>query len=123
MCVLDDGLFVADNTRIFRYPIKGNQPLQPIAIPYAKKLNDMVADGKVVYVSDLDTRAIFKVDPKTGFTVIEGPPGANGIAFDKAGRMYCASWDNHDVYEVDPRGENPPTALMTTHIAAGSGGS
>lgn len=109
MCVLDGILYFSDNTRLVRCPIETVGPLKTLDVPGAMKINDMATDGKNIYATDTGASVIYKVDPKTFDKVVKlpAPPNPNGITFDK-GRMYCVSWDKHEVYELDPAGKKPP---------------
>lgn len=107
MCLLDGYLYIADITRLLRYPLKGDGPLVEISVPGAKRLNDLATDGKSVYVSDTELGRVHKVDPKGGQTTIKAPESINGITFHE-GRMFAVSWALHDVYELDPAGDGPP---------------
>ncbi len=103
MCILNDHLYVSDNTRLQRISLKTAGPPQSIPLPGAVKLNDMATDGIAAYVSDVGQGVIYRVDAHGGHTMLKAPGGVNGITFHK-GRMFAVSWSQHDVYEVDPKG-------------------
>ncbi len=107
MCILDGRLYIADITRLLRYPLKGDGPLVEIPVPGSKRLNDVATDGKSVYVSDTELGRVHKVDAKGNQTLIKAPESVNGITFHN-GRMFAVSWELHDAYELDPSGAGPP---------------
>ncbi len=48
---------------------------------------------------------------------MKGPAGANGLAF-RGGKLYCVSWSEHEVYEIDLTGAAEPKALgLAKHFA------
>jgi len=105
MCVVDGVLYVADITRVMTYPLAGGAP-KPIDIRGAKELNDMVAHDGFAYVSDTANGTIHKLG--LPMTTLKAPASVNGLTFDANGRMFAASWDQHDVFEVDPTGQADP---------------
>lgn len=107
MCILDGHLYIADITRLLRYPLKGDGPLVEIPVPGAERLNDPATDGKSVYVSDTEMGRVHKIDPKGRQSIVQAPESINGITFHK-GRMFAVSWALHDAYELDPSGKEPP---------------
>lgn len=109
VCLLDGVLYVADIDRVRRISVGTVKTLDPIVIGGAGMLNDVATDGKVVYVSDTVTGRIHRIAGES-HTTIAGPGSANGIAF-AGGKMFCVSWESHDIYEVDPTGKTPPKAF------------
>ncbi len=105
MCLLDDTLYVADNTRVL--VVTEGELGEPICPEGAKRLNDMATDGEFVYVSDTLGGAIYRIAPDGEVTQLKAPESPNGIAFFE-GRMFAVSWDLHEVYEVDPTGSEDP---------------
>jgi hypothetical protein len=106
MCVLEGVLYGADVDRVARYSVETGQPIGPIAIPGAKRLNDMATDGKFVYVSDTELGKVFRLrgDDRDE---IKAPVGVNGIAFHK-GKLFAVSGPLHEVFELDPEGKAEP---------------
>jgi DNA-binding beta-propeller fold protein YncE len=109
MCILRNVLYVADNTRVARYELRSGKPLEAIAVPDAKHLNDMASDGESAYVSDTAGNAIYRLEG-TKPVRVPSPESPNGITFGGGG-AYAVSWDLHDVYELDPAGQEEPVAL------------
>ncbi len=107
MGILNGWLYIADNTRLMRYPLDGSRPLEAVEMPNCERLNDVATDGQAIWVSDIGASKIYRVDPKGGWREIPSPPTPNGLTFGE-GKMFAASWDQHDIYEVDPMGENDP---------------
>ena len=109
VCVLGGVLYVADIDRVRRISVGTVRTLDPIVIGGASMLNDVATDGKVVYVSDTVTGKIHRIDGES-HTTIAGAGSANGMAF-FGGKMFCVSWELHDIYEVDPTGKTAPQAF------------
>jgi len=107
MCILDGHLYFTDNTRLLKYALDGTGPLMEVPLPHTARLNDMATDGTFVYVSDIELGLVYKVGPRGGQTIVKAPPSINGITFSK-GRMLCVSWDEHEVYELDPSSAKEP---------------
>lgn len=106
MCVLGDGLWVADVRRMLRLPTGGGRPAKAYPIAKAERLNDMVAEGSAVYVSDTAAGKVYRF-ARQGRREIKAPEGANGITF-HLGRMFGVSWTAHEIYQLDPAGEDEP---------------
>jgi hypothetical protein len=104
MCLLGGDLYIADNTRVVVYTLASGKA-RTIAVPGAKMLNDMASDGKFAYVSDTGAGTIHRLAATP--VALKAPKGANGLTFHK-GRMFCASWNEHEVYEIDPTGKAEP---------------
>lgn len=109
MAILDGVLHVADNTVVRRYRLSSGQAQPPVRDERWQRLNDMASDGTAVYVSDTATGSVYRI---AGSEVqpIQGPPSVNGITFHD-GHMYAVSWDLHDIYELDPSGNEGPQAF------------
>jgi sugar lactone lactonase YvrE len=115
MCVCEGLLYVADIDRVVTYSLAG-EAVKTIEIPGAKMLNDAVAHEGFAYVSDTGTGKIWKLG--LPMSEIKGPPSANGLTFDADGRMYCASYEAHEIYQVDPSGVEEPRPLgLAKHFA------
>ncbi len=107
LCVLNDQLYCADIDVVHRFDLKGPGS-STMPIPGAEHLNDLATDGKAVYASDTERGVVVKIDPATCKTsVIDAVASINGITFGN-GKMYCVSWDLHEIYELDPSGETAP---------------
>jgi len=115
MCVCENLLYVADIDHVVTYDLAG-EAVKAIEIPGAKMLNDAVAHDGFAYVSDTQTGKIWKLG--LPMSRIKGPPSANGLAFDTQGRMYCVSYEAHEIYQVDPNGVEEPRPLgLAGHFA------
>lgn len=99
LCLLKGTLYAADNSRVACFAENGG--FEQIAPPGAKMLNDLATDGADVYASDTATGKIWRLgDPSTEIAVV---PSANGLTFFQ-GKMLAVSWEQHELYEVDPEG-------------------
>ena len=115
MCVCEGLLYVADIDRVMTYDLAG-EAVKRVEIPGAAMLNDAVAYKGFAYISDTRTGKIWKLG--LPMSQIKGPPSANGLAFDAGGRMYCVSYEGHEIYQVDPNGVDEPTPLgLAGHFA------
>jgi hypothetical protein len=106
ICVLKGVLYTCDIDHVRRMSVKTGQALEPIIIHGAKLLNDAATDGKYIYVSDTTTNKIHRLDGDKQ-TAIPAPPSVNGIVF-SGGKIFAASWEAHEIYEVDLDGIMPP---------------
>ena len=115
MCVCEGLLYVADIDHVMTYDLAGGA-VKRVELPGAAMLNDAVAHKGFAYISDTQTGKIWKLG--LPLSQIKGPPSANGLAFDADGRMYCASYEGHEIYQVDPNGVEEPTPLgLAGHFA------
>jgi len=115
ICVCEGLLYVADIDHVMTYDLAGGA-VRTIEIPGAKMLNDAVAHKGFAYVSDTQTGKIWKLG--LPMSEVKGPPSANGLAFDADGRMYCVSYEAHEIYQVDPNGVDEPRPLgLAGHFA------
>jgi hypothetical protein len=115
MCVCEGLLYVADIDHVMTYDLAG-EAVKRVEIPGAAMLNDAVAYKGFAYVSDTRTGKIWKLG--LPLSEIKGPPSANGLAFDAGGRMYCVSYEAHEIYQVDPNGVEEPKPLgLAGHFA------
>ena len=102
-CILRGQLWVADNHQLITVDLATGEAALALDLPGAKKLNDMATDGEYPYVSDTDTGRITRIAPD-GPQHLKGPAGANGLEF-RNGKLYCVSWSEHEIYEVDLTGK------------------
>ncbi len=109
ICVSGGTLWTADNHQVVAVDLATGAPLKAINFPDAKLINDMVADGERVYVADTGTGRITRVAPGEP-VVLKGPPGANGLAF-RDGKLFCVSWGEHEIYEIDLEGKAEARAV------------
>ncbi|MBN2307831.1 MAG: hypothetical protein JXR94_02605 [Candidatus Hydrogenedentes bacterium] len=107
LCILKGNLYIADNGRLLRCPIKEKGPVAEVPLPRTGKLNDLATDGEFLYVSDTELGLVYKVGPTGSQTIIQAPPSVNGVTCFR-GRLFAVGWDTHEVYELDPSGDNPP---------------
>jgi len=115
MCVLGDYLYFADITRLMRCDLATGKGLVEVASGF-QKANDLASDGKDVWLSDTEAGKIFCISPDGKKREIKSPAGINGLTFDK-GKFYGVSWTLHEVYELDPSGENEPMAFgLASHF-------
>lgn len=106
LCIHEGWLWVADNSRIVRYPLSGQGTPERIEVSGAQRLNDAATDGRGVCFSDTATGKVYRIVPG-GPEVIRAPEGVNGITF-WGGKMFAVSWTLHEVYELDPSGRAEP---------------
>jgi DNA-binding beta-propeller fold protein YncE len=114
--LLNGWLYVADNGRLRKLSLTSKAG-STIQIPGAKNLNDVAIDGNSILVTDSITGKLHRVSPD-GRTqkVLAVIPGINGVTL-WGKRMFAVSWDKHEVYEVDPGGDNPPRILgLASHF-------
>ncbi|MHC4504461.1 MAG: hypothetical protein ACYTFI_14235, partial [Planctomycetota bacterium] len=109
LCLVGKTLWAADNHQLITIDTSTAKVKLELDLPGAKKLNDMVSDGTHAFVSDTETGRITRLGPD-GPHHMKGPPGANGLAF-RAGKLYCVSWSEHEVYEIDLTGAAEAKAL------------
>lgn len=105
LTILGDHLYVADNTRLLRCTLSG-QNVEVVASGFTKA-NDLCSDGSNVWLSDTGAGKIYCIKPCGEKREIKAPPAANGVTF-AGGKMFGVSWDLHEVYELDPTGKNQP---------------
>ena len=103
LCIVNGQLWIADNHQVVVVDIATAKPVKAIDIPGAKFLNDMVSDGKHAYATDTATGRISRVGPGA-LRHYKGPASPNGLAF-RDGKLYCASWAEHEIYEIDLSGK------------------
>lgn len=108
MCILHGFLYCADIDQVHVFSLADPESSATIKVPQAERLNDLATDGKAVWASDTGRGMVARIDPPTRHVWwMQGVPVINGITFHKE-RMYAVSWDNHEVYELDPRGVLEP---------------
>ncbi|MBI2301333.1 MAG: hypothetical protein HYU66_20690, partial [Armatimonadetes bacterium] len=106
MCIVDRVLYVADNNVVRRYDLKTGNSRPALTDARWKQLNDLASDGHTAFVSDTATGQIWKLANPAN-QLVTTLPSANGITFSGA-KMYAVSWDNHEVYELNPAGGAKP---------------
>ena len=113
LCILNGQIWIADNHQVVVVDIATSKPVKVLEVPDAKFLNDMVSDGKYAYTADTATSRISRVGPGE-MQHYKGPVSANGLAF-RDGKLYCSSWAEHEIYEIDLSGkaEARPVGLAT----------
>ena len=111
LCIVGGQLWIADNHQVVVVDIATGKPVKALDIPGAKFLNDMVSDGKYAYAADTATSRISRVGPGP-IVHYKGPASANGLGF-RDGKLYCSSWAEHEIYEIDlsGKGEAKPVGL------------
>lgn len=114
MCLADGELYVADVNRVVAFSTK-KEARRVVPGTKGKMLNDMAAHGGAVYASETGTGQILKCG-EDGVTRIPGPARINGITF-ADGAMFAVSWTRHEVYEVDPEGQEAPEPFgLAAHL-------
>jgi len=108
MCLLGEHLYFTDNTRLMRYTLDAGKP--EVVADHFGKANDLVAKGGNIWVSDTLHGKVFAISPAGERREIPAPEGVNGLTF-HAGKMFAVSWTLHEIYELDPSGENEPQAF------------
>jgi DNA-binding beta-propeller fold protein YncE len=103
ICVVNGQLWIADNHQVVVVDMATAKAVNVLEIPDAKFLNDMVSDSKHAYAADTATSRISRVGPGA-MRHYKGPAGANGLAF-REGKLYCVSWSEHEIYEIDLSGK------------------
>lgn len=106
MCILGDFLYFTDNTRLMRCDASTGKGLHLVVSGF-QKANDLVSDGKNIWLSDNAAGKVFCISPDGEKREIPAPAGANGLAFGGE-KLYVVSWDLHEVYELDPKGKKEP---------------
>lgn len=110
MCVLKGSLYVADIDMVHRFALEGDAG-QTLVVPGAERLNDLCTDGESVYASDTNTGKVWKLSADLSqASSFDGVPSINGITVAED-RFYAVSWDEPDVYELDPTGAKPARAF------------
>ena len=116
LCLVGKTLWAADNHQLITVDTATGKAKLELDLPGAKKLNDMASDGTHAFVADTETGRITRLGPG-GPHHMKGPAGANGLAF-RGGKLYCVSWTEHEVYEIDLTGAAEPKALgLAKHFA------
>ena len=107
MCVKDNILYVADNTRLLYWPLKMPDPAHVINIPNAKTLNDITTDGTFIYVSDTERQLIYKLKNNRLILSIKAMKGVNGLACFED-KLFAVSISNGEIYEIDKNNNQKP---------------
>ncbi len=106
MCVLNGKLYMADITTLKRCDAATGQNPEHTKLS-GRQLNDVATDGSVVWVSDTAGGKLFKVSPSEGLSEVKSPPSPNGVTCWQ-GKVFAVSWGAHDIYEIDPTGQQDP---------------
>jgi DNA-binding beta-propeller fold protein YncE len=111
MCILDGWLYINDSTRVKRCKLDDPNATLESVLEGGERFNDAATDGRYVWVSDIKAGQVIRIDPQTKETLkIPAPAGVNGVTVWKE-RLFSVSWTEHDVYELDPAGEQEPRAF------------
>lgn len=112
MCILDGWLYINDSTRVRRCKIDDPAAtLEDTEISLGTKYNDLATDGTHLYISDMGKGIVLKVDPESGDEQeIPAPESVNGVTAHN-GQLFAVSWEHHEVYELDPKGEAEPVSF------------
>jgi len=103
LCIINGQLWAADNHQVVVVDIATAKPVKVVKVPKAKWLNDMVSDGKYAYAAGMSSSLIFRVGPGA-IKQYKGPNSPNGLGF-RDGKLYCTSWAEHEIYEIDMSGK------------------
>ena len=119
MCILNDTLYFGDNSRLLCRSLQPGGQVAQLPVTDAERINDLATDGTHIYASDTTRGVIYKVDPDSKeVTILKSPPSVNGIAFHN-GAFFAVSWDRHDIFELDPKGEAEPVPFgLEAHFTA-----
>ena len=109
MCILNGTLYVADNTRVLSFSLPDGKDKAVYPVIGAQRLNDMATGEGKVYVTDVASGIIFRLDTRgTGnHDVVARIEGVNGITF-RDGILYAVSWTLHEIYGPPPDGAAAP---------------
>lgn len=109
MCILNGILYVADNTRVLSFSLPDGKEKTVYPVTGALRLNDMASSDGKVYVTDVASGNIFRLDTSGGGSheVVANIDGVNGITL-RDGILYAVSWTLHDVYALSPDGSALP---------------
>ena len=112
MALLDGVLYVADNTRVLSFSLPDGDSKKIYPVEGAQRLNDMASGTGNVYVTDVATGKIHRIDTSDAgkHDVVAAIDGVNGITL-RDGIMYAVTWTLHDVFEVALDGSRPPVAF------------
>lgn len=110
MCIKDNVLYVADNSRLLSWPIKMPDPARVIKLPGAEQLNDIAADDMFIYVSDTKQGTIYKLPPRGSGKRLKAPKGVNGLACFED-KLFAVSISEGEIYEIDKTGRKQPRAV------------
>ncbi|NQU74685.1 MAG: SdiA-regulated domain-containing protein [Planctomycetes bacterium] len=120
MCLLKGNLYVADNTRIVRYPLHIDGEADVIEVSGAQKLTDVVSDGKSLFVSDLQAAKVVRIDGDQ-ITELHAPTSITAMAFHN-GALFAVTSDSADIYEIPLTGQSPGEPFgLTEHFSKLSG--
>jgi len=116
MCILNGTLYVADNTRVLSFSLPDGKEKTVYPVTGALRLNDMASSDGKVYVTDVASGNIFRLDTSGGGSheVVANIDGVNGITL-RDGILYAVSWTLHDVYALSPDGSAPPAPFGLGH--------
>lgn len=109
LAVAGSFLWAADNRHLRRYPLFSPTFATSIEVPGAERLNDVLLEDGVVYVSDTAAGVVHRVGANGEVRAIPAPPAVNGITF-LGSRLLAVSWSEHDIYDLDHAGDKLPRA-------------
>lgn len=121
MAIVGDDLYVADITTVRKFDRKSGAPKGEIPLKGTTFLNDLVADGTMVYASDsgLDaafkttkTDAIWKISGKSGQKIASGADlkAPNGLAM-MNGKLWVVTFAGKELYPLENGKKGTPTML------------
>jgi outer membrane protein assembly factor BamB len=110
MCVCQGKLYFTDNQTVKRCDADTGKQLEVVKGLFGERFNDLATDGEVVWVSDVGAGKIYCIKPDGTHREVPSPPNPNGVTCWR-GRLFAVSWTQHDVFELDPKGNKPPQAF------------
>ena len=121
MAIVGDDLYVADINTVRKFDRKSGAPKGEIPLKGTTFLNDLVADGNSVYVSDSGLDAAFKTTKTDAIWKITGNKGEkiasgaelkapNGLAM-MNGKLWVVSFAGKELYPLENGKKGTPTLL------------
>ncbi|MBN1819026.1 MAG: hypothetical protein JW828_16825 [Sedimentisphaerales bacterium] len=110
MCVLNGKLYFTDNTRLKRCNAQTGADPERFMDLKGQQFNDLATDGTHIWMTDTQAGTIYRIDEEGQYTEVKSPPSVNGITCWQ-GKVFAVSWGEHDIYEIDPEGEQEPQAF------------
>ncbi|MHC4251130.1 MAG: SMP-30/gluconolactonase/LRE family protein, partial [Planctomycetota bacterium] len=110
LAIFDRRLWICDNKRCLTVPLDRSRPPEVIDLGTTAGLGDPFAWGGHLYIGYGDEETILKVAPGGEVTKLRAVGSINGLA-ERGGRLFCVTWATHEVYELDPEGEDEPIAF------------
>jgi hypothetical protein len=121
MCVCQGKLYFTDNQALKRCDASSGKNLEVMAGLFGERFNDLASDGEAVWVSDVGASNILCVQPDGTYRAVKSPPNPNGVTCWR-GKVFALSWTEHDLFEIDPAGVQPPKPFgLAEHFTSPDG--